>query len=67
MSQSEVCVLFMSQLEPARVGDVFLPFLVDRGEGLVALLVLCLSGCTPDEISGVQPEFIKAEAVVASS
>jgi sulfur transfer protein SufE len=31
------------------------------GQGLVALLVLCLSGCTPEEIAGVQPEFIKAK------
>jgi len=35
-------------------------------KGLVALLVLCLSGCTPDEISGVQPEFIKASGISAA-
>eukprot|EP00440_Ansanella_granifera_P026846 gb/GFBE01029151.1/.p1 GENE.gb/GFBE01029151.1/~~gb/GFBE01029151.1/.p1 ORF type:complete len:731 (+),score=167.19 gb/GFBE01029151.1/:1-2193(+) len=35
-------------------------------KGLVALLVLCLSGCTPAEIAAVKPEFIKASGITAS-
>eukprot|EP00913_Durusdinium_trenchii_P032346 g30286.t2 len=35
-------------------------------KGLVALLVLCLSGCTPQEIASVKPEFIKASGISAA-